>query len=73
MSSTDDFEWCDIGDGRPVRVKRCSLCNVAPSNVDDCGAFGDPNCPYFGIGEEAYQDLIKLELIRKILAATKKV
>jgi hypothetical protein len=38
----------DIGDGKPVKVKHCPKCGVAPSNVDDCGEFGNENCPYFG-------------------------
>jgi hypothetical protein len=44
-----EYEWKDIGDGRPVRVQRCHKCGVCPSNVDDCGHFGDSRCPYFGI------------------------
>lgn len=43
-----DYEWKDIGDGRPVQVQRCHKCGVCPSNVDDCGCFGDSRCPYFG-------------------------
>jgi hypothetical protein len=27
------------------------MCGIAPANVDDCGRFGDPACPYFGVGE----------------------
>jgi hypothetical protein len=49
------FEWRDIGDGRPVRVQVCGMCGVAPSNVDDCGEFGNPECPYFGIGREDFE------------------
>ena len=37
-----------------VRVKRCPACGVCPGNVDDCGHFGDPECPYFGIGREEF-------------------
>ena len=44
-----EYEWKDIGDGRPVQVQRCHKCGVCPSNVDDCGCFGDSRCPYFGI------------------------
>lgn len=33
----------------------CAKCGVAPSNVDDCGEFGNPECPYFGIGREEYE------------------
>lgn len=47
-----EYQWRDIGDGKPVRVKVCPMCGVAPSNVDDCGEFGNPECPYFGIGLE---------------------
>jgi len=50
-----DFEWRDIGDGRPVKVQVCDMCRVAPSNVDDCGEFGNPDCPYFGIGREEFE------------------
>lgn len=31
-------------------VHPCPACGVAPTNVDDCGHFGDPMCPYFGVG-----------------------
>jgi hypothetical protein len=44
-----EWEWRDIGDGKPVQVRRCHKCGVCPSNVDDCGHFGDSCCPYFGI------------------------
>ena len=37
------------------KVEKCSKCGVAPTNVDDCGEFGDPDCPYFGIGKEEYE------------------
>lgn len=50
-----EFRWRDIGDGKPVRVMVCPMCGVAPSNVDDCGEFGNPECPYFGIGLEEYE------------------
>lgn len=52
-----EFRWRDIGDGKPVRVQVCPMCGVAPSNVDDCGEFGNPECPYFGIGREEYEKL----------------
>ena len=42
-----DYVWRDLGDGQPVRVKRCQMCGVAPSAVDDCG-MPSPACPYFG-------------------------
>lgn len=45
----EEYEWRDIGDGRPVRVGKCPSCDVCPSDVGDCGHFGDPECPYFGI------------------------
>lgn len=44
------FLWRNIGDGRPVLVQLCPDCGIAPANVDDCGHFGDPVCPYFGVG-----------------------
>jgi hypothetical protein len=44
-----EWEWKDIGDGKPVKVRRCHKCGVCPSNVDDCAHFGDSRCPYFGI------------------------
>lgn len=36
------------------RVNKCPKCGIAPTNVDDCGEFGNPECPYFGIGREEY-------------------
>lgn len=36
-------------------VHPCPDCGVAPFNVDDCGHFGNPECPYFGIGREKYE------------------
>ena len=54
-----EYQWRDLGDGKPVRVKVCPMCGVAPSNVDDCGEFGNPECPYFGIGREEYDKLYK--------------
>lgn len=33
------------------KVMPCPDCGVAPTNVDHCGHFGDPMCPYFGIGD----------------------
>ena len=48
-----EFRLVDIGDGKPVQVQVCPNCGIAPGNVDDCGRFGDPGCPYFGIGHEA--------------------
>lgn len=50
-----DYRWRDIGDGKPVRVQVCPMCGVAPSNVDDCGEFSNPECLYFGIGREEYE------------------
>lgn len=32
-----------------TKVHPCPMCNVAPTNVDHCGEFGNPKCPYFGI------------------------
>lgn len=37
------------------RVMKCPKCETAPTNVDDCGEFGNPDCPYFGIGLEEYE------------------
>lgn len=34
-------------------VHKCPDCGVAPTNVDDCGHFGDPKCPYFGKDRDA--------------------
>ena len=31
-------------------VNKCSLCGIAPTNVDDCGWFGNPLCPCYGVG-----------------------
>lgn len=36
-------------------VQKCPDCGIAPTNVDDCGHFGDPACPYFGIGLEEFE------------------
>lgn len=58
-----EFEWRDIGDGQLVQVQRCHSCGVCPANVDDCGHFGDPECPYFGIGSpklEANSEAVEL-------------
>jgi hypothetical protein len=49
VAGPSEYEWKDIGDDRPVQVQRCDKCGVCPSNVDDCGHFGDSRCPYFGI------------------------
>jgi len=49
------FNLRDIGDGKPVKVAECPMCGISPSNVDDCGEFGDPDCPYFGIGREEFE------------------
>ena len=38
-----------------TRVMKCPRCGIAPTNVDDCGEFGNPECPYFGIGLEEYE------------------
>jgi hypothetical protein len=45
------FHWRNLGDGKPVQVRECPMCGIAPASVDDCGRFGDPVCPYFGVGE----------------------
>lgn len=41
------------------KVEKCPMCGIAPTNVDDCGEFGNPECPYFGIGREAYEAKLK--------------
>jgi hypothetical protein len=46
------YHWRDIGDSRPVQVQECPACGVAPASVEDCGQFGDPACPYFGVGSQ---------------------
>ena len=46
-------------------VEPCPDCGVAPFNVDDCGHFGDPECPYFGIGKEEYEDRFKSQEVLK--------
>jgi hypothetical protein len=38
------------------------MCGIAPANVDDCGRFGDPACPYFGVGEPEPEGLTTAEL-----------
>ena len=35
-------------------VHPCPMCGIAVTNVDECGNFGDPDCPAFGIGRETY-------------------
>ena len=62
-----EYQWRDIGDGKPVRVKVCPMCGVAPSSVDDCGEFGNPECPYFGIGREEYDKLLKEPDLQELL------
>lgn len=32
-----------------TEVQPCGKCGVAAANVDDCGHFGDPKCPRFGV------------------------
>jgi hypothetical protein len=38
------------------------MCGIAPANVDDCGRFGDPACPYFGVGEPEPEGVATAEL-----------
>jgi hypothetical protein len=52
------FRWRNLGDGKPVQVRECPMCGIAPANVDDCGRFGDPACPYFGVGEPEPEGVI---------------
>jgi hypothetical protein len=56
------FHWRNLGDGKPVQVRECPMCGIAPANVDDCGRFGDPACPYFGVGEPEPEGLTTAEL-----------
>jgi len=37
------------------KVNKCPKCGIAPTAVDDCGEFGNPDCPCFGIGKEEYE------------------
>lgn len=37
------------------KVDKCPKCGIAPTNVDDCGEFGNPECPFFGIGLDEYK------------------
>src|SRR5678815_4622843 len=62
-----EYQWRDIGDGKPVRVQVCPMCGVAPTNVDDCGEFGNPECPYFGIGLEDYEKLCEGADLQELL------
>lgn len=48
-TETGDVYWMGS------KVAKCPDCGVAPTNVDDCGHFGDPECPYFGIGLEEFE------------------
>jgi hypothetical protein len=36
------------------KVEKCGKCGIAQTNVDDCGEFGNPDCPCWGIGREEY-------------------
>ena len=53
----------ELGDGHTywlgTKVHPCPKCGIAPTNVDDCGEFGNPECPYFGIGREAYEEQLQ--------------
>jgi hypothetical protein len=51
------FHWRDLGDGKPIQVQECPMCGIAPANVDDCGRFGDPACPCFGVGKPEPEDV----------------
>jgi hypothetical protein len=39
------------------------VCGIAPANVDDCGRFGDPACPYFGVGEPEPEGVTDEEIL----------
>jgi hypothetical protein len=43
------------------------MCGIAPANVDDCGRFGDPACPYFGVGEPEPDGVTDEEIEREAL------
>ncbi len=43
------------------RISACEACGVVVTNVDDCGHFGDPECPVFGCGLERYEAARKLK------------
>ena len=57
------FHWRNLGDGKPVQVRECPMCGIAPANVDDCGRFGDPACPYFGVGEPEPEGVTDEEIL----------
>ena len=61
------FHWRNLGDGKPVQVRECPMCGIAPANVDDCGRFGDPACPYFGVGEPEPEGAADEEIEREAL------
>jgi len=48
-SKLPKYRYRDLGDGMKIKVAECKKCGVAPASVDDCGCFGDPTCPNFGI------------------------
>lgn len=54
-----------------VEVNKCPKCGIASTNIDDCGEFGDPDCPYFEFDREEYGDDWhgKLELLTPDLTA----
>ena len=31
------------------KVAKCEKCGIAAVNVDDCGEFGNPYCPCYGV------------------------
>lgn len=35
-----------------TKVHPCRKCGVPATNVDDCGEFGNPDCPRFGVGRD---------------------
>ncbi len=69
VAGLSEYEWKDIGDGRPVRVQRCDKCGVCPSNVDDCGRFGDSRCPYFGVDAMASPPAPEVGEVEELVAA----
>ncbi len=41
------------------KVSKCPLCGVAPTNVDDCGEFGNYYCPAFGVKGDQFEEHMK--------------
>ena len=42
------YVWRKLGDGKPARVKKCTMCGVAPITVEECGMpHSDCPCGHF--------------------------